>query len=71
MGGSCVRVAKVVAQAIVVELGEDVPRHGYVEPVRVSSCQWRSAREDRDPEDSGTHPDGESSEHDGKGVFSV
>ena len=70
MGGSCVRVAKVVAQAIVVELGEDVPRHGYVEPVRVSSCQWRSAREDRDPEDSGTYPDGEleSSERDG---FSV
>ena len=43
-----VRSSEVWAQAFDVELGEDAPRRGYVEPVRV----WRSARED--PE--GTHP---------------
>ena len=59
VAAEAVRSSEVRAQAFDVELGEDAPRRGYVEPVRV----WRSARED--PE--GAHPPrGERSRREGR-----
>ena len=42
VAAEAVRSSEVRAQAFDVELGEDAPRRGEVEPVRV----WRSAREE-------------------------